>query len=352
MNYKGDIRLGETIDLKFTTVDSTGAPVTLAGTPVISAYVDNGTTEITAGITLTVDFDGRTGLHNIRIVATSGNGYATATNIELVITTGTIAGVSAVGYVVGSFSIENRSAVRPTVASRTLDVTATGGAGIDWANVENPTTVLDLSGTKVKTATDVETDTADIQSRLPAALTGAGNIKADALVVSDKTNYALSAAGVQAIWDALTASLTTVGSIGKLIVDNLNATVSSRLATASITLAAGKVTVGTNDDKTGYSVGVGGIQSTSFAANAIDAAALATDAVNEIVAAIFSRAFSAGYSALTFDQMIKVIVSALAGILSGAATTTVTIRNLADSADVIVATVDADGNRSAVVITP
>lgn len=58
----------------------------------------------------------------------------------------------------------------PTVASRTLDVSATGGAGIDWANVEAPTTTLNLSGTTIKTATDVETDTANIQTRIPAAL--------------------------------------------------------------------------------------------------------------------------------------------------------------------------------------
>jgi hypothetical protein len=71
-------------------------------------------------------------------------------------------------------------------------------------------------------ATDaIIADTEDIQGRLPAALTGAGNIKADAQVVSDKTSYALSSAGVQAIWDALTSALTTAGSIGKRIVDFL-----------------------------------------------------------------------------------------------------------------------------------
>ncbi len=46
---------------------------------------------------------------------------------------------------------------------------------------------------------------ADIQARLPAALTGAGNLKADAQVVSDKTGYTLSAAGVLAVWNQLTA---------------------------------------------------------------------------------------------------------------------------------------------------
>src|SRR5688572_17908111 len=101
-----DYTLGETVDFKFTTCEpDTGAPITLAGTPVISAYVDNSTTQITAGITLSVDFDGVTGLNNVRVVATSGNGFAAGTNVALIITTGTVDGVSAVGYKVAEFSI-------------------------------------------------------------------------------------------------------------------------------------------------------------------------------------------------------------------------------------------------------
>ncbi len=151
MSYRGDIRLGDTIDVKFTTRRfSTGAPFTLAGSPVISAYVDNGTTEITAGITLTVDFDGITGLNNVRVVATSGNGFTTSTNVQLVITTGTVDSVSVVGEVVAEFSIEKRSALMPTTAARTLDVSTTGEAGIDWANIGSPTTTVNLSGTSTK----------------------------------------------------------------------------------------------------------------------------------------------------------------------------------------------------------
>lgn len=52
---------------------------------------------------------------------------------------------------------------------------------------------------------------------------------------NDKTGYSLSSAGVQAIWDALTSALSVTGSVGKLIVDNVNATISSRLATAGYT---------------------------------------------------------------------------------------------------------------------
>src|SRR4030067_854967 len=184
MSHHGDIRLGDTVDLKFSTRSfPTGVPTTLAGTPVISAYVGNSVTQITAGITLTVDFAGLTGLHNTRVVATSGNGYATASNYDLVITTGTVGGVSVVGEVVGSFSIEARSALMPTTAARTLDVSATGEAGLDWANIGRPTTAQNL---------------------------GATNIDVDQIVAS------VSGA---------------VGSVTGLTASNLDATVSSRMAT-------------------------------------------------------------------------------------------------------------------------
>lgn len=49
------------------------------------------------------------------------------------------------------------------------------------------------------------------------------------------TSVNISAAAVQAIWDALTSALTTVGSIGKRLADNIDATISSRLASASYT---------------------------------------------------------------------------------------------------------------------
>src|SRR3990167_7421655 len=148
-NYLGDFRLEDTFDFKFTTVDTSGVPITLAGTPVVSAYPGNSLTELTAGITLTVDFDARTGLHNVRVVATAANGYATATNYALVITAGTVGGSSVVGYVIGHFSLKARSALTPTTPGQSLDVSAGGEAGLDWANIGSPTTAQNLSGTTV-----------------------------------------------------------------------------------------------------------------------------------------------------------------------------------------------------------
>ena len=48
-------------------------------------------------------------------------------------------------------------ALVPTTAGRPLDVTATGAAGIDLANVEGQSAALALSGTTIKAVTDVDT---------------------------------------------------------------------------------------------------------------------------------------------------------------------------------------------------
>jgi hypothetical protein len=46
--------------------------------------------------------------------------------------------------------------------------------------------------------------------------------------LTDKIAFVLSSAGVQAIWDAATSALTSIGSIGKLLVTDIDATISSR----------------------------------------------------------------------------------------------------------------------------
>lgn len=54
--------------------------------------------------------------------------------------------------------------------------------------------------------------------------------------------------------------------------------------------------------------------------------------------------------AYTLRQIMRLVVSALAAKLSGAATASVTIRDVNDTKDRITATVDADGNRTAVTL--
>lgn len=145
MSYHGDIELGDTIDLYFTTVDTSGVPATLSGTPVVSAYEDNGTTEITAGITLTADFDTRTGLNQVRVVAASASGYEKGKAYSLVITTGTVGGASVVGYVVGSFSIQQRGTA---AQRRALDGIVTFTATTGGSTTSIPTSTMNPAANK------------------------------------------------------------------------------------------------------------------------------------------------------------------------------------------------------------
>ena len=57
-------------------------------------------------------------------------------------------------------------------------------------------------------------------------------------------------------------------------------------------------------------------------------------------------------SGTTLREALSVMLSALAGKVSGAGTATITFRHFNDTSDVIVATVDISGNRSAVTVTP
>lgn len=114
MSYQGDISASQILYFTFTS-NSAGVPTTLSGSPALSIYKDDSTsTETTTGITLLVDYDGLTGLNNVK-VNTSGSFYAVGHDYSVIITTGTIGGVSAIGYVVGSFSIENRSTIKSIV---------------------------------------------------------------------------------------------------------------------------------------------------------------------------------------------------------------------------------------------
>jgi hypothetical protein len=345
MTFFGDIRLGESIDVKFCTVNTSGVPTTLAGTPVVAAYPGNSTTEITAGITLTVDFDARTGLNNVRVVATGGNGYATATNYALVITTGTVGGTSVVGYVIGTFSIENRSALMPTTAARTLDVSAGGEGGVDWANVGTPGSTVSLSATTVGTATTVTTVNGLAANAITAASIATGAVDADALASdavteirsvasgtadSGTTTTMVDAArteadtdywkgcwilftsgtiagqarlitGFNAATDTITFAPATTQAVGTQTYEILPAGgVDLRLWLGS---APNSLVIGRVDASVGVAQ-AGAISASSFAANAVDAAALAADAVAEIAGGVWNEDATAHQTIGTFGQAI------------------------------------------------
>lgn len=217
-----------------------------------------------------------------------------------------------------NISIMGPMPLQPTVQARTLDVTATGAAGLDWGNVENKTTANDLSATDIQLCDTVTTltghtpQTGDNFARLGAP--AGASVSADIAVIEAQTDdIGIAGAG-------LTAVAIGVGGI------------------ASTSFAAGAIDAA--------AIAANAIGASEIADGAIDAGALAADAVDEILDDTI------GDGTLTVRQALRALVAGMAGKLSGAATTTVTIRNTADTADVIVATVDASGNRTAVTLTP
>lgn len=198
--HLGDYDTSAVIYGKFTTFrPSTGAAYTLGGTPALSVYKDNNTTQTTTGVTLTADFDGVTGLNHFAI-DTSDAFYAAGSFFDIVITTGTVDSVSVVGAVVGSFTLRKTSALKPTTAGRTLDVSAGGEAGVDWANVGSPTTSLALTGTTIATTQKVDVETIKTQAvtaaagvTFPTSIASPTNITAGTITtVTNLTNAATS----------------------------------------------------------------------------------------------------------------------------------------------------------------
>lgn len=258
MSYRGDISLGATLDVKFTTRQfSTGAPFALSG-GAVAAYVDNSTTEITAGITLSANFDGRTGLNNVRVVASSGNGFAGGTNVDLVLTAGTVDGVSVAGEAVASFSIANRGGMWDEVLTGATHNIASS-AGRRLRQLETATTAF--SGTiSSPTATTVVLD---------VAASGTDDFYKPGLLVID------GVAGIQF----------------RRITSYVGATRTVTVATAFATTPTGgdaayiipwatvRVSEIDNDVITAAAIANGAIDAATFAAGAIDAAAIAAGAI-------------------------------------------------------------------------
>jgi hypothetical protein len=207
---------------------TTGALVAADSTP-SAVWYEDGSTGLTTGITVTSNFDGVTGSYLIAIACTTANGFEAGKRYSIVMFA-TIEGVDQMAEIANfilmrqnqlpgalpvdvhgisgdSTAADNMEAMydgtgytnsngpakqsqlpsalvsgrvdasvgayqsgltplQPTVSGRTLDVSAGGEAGLDWANIGSPTTSVNLSGTTVKDATDVNTDTDTLLARL------------------------------------------------------------------------------------------------------------------------------------------------------------------------------------------
>ena len=252
MKHLGDYDASTVIYGKFTTFrPSTGAVFTLGGTPALSVYKDNSTTQSTTGVTLTVDFDSVTGLHHYAIdTSADGTFYSAGSFFSIVITAGTVDSVSVVGTVVAEFTIRKNSALKPTTAGRTLAVDASGRAlgDVDTIKTQTVTCVAGVTVlASVGTAATSTAQTGDAYARLGAP--AGASLAADVAAVKAETATIVGQTGTTGV---------VVGSI----------------AANAITATA---------------IAAGALTATKFAAGAIDAAALATDAANEIRDAVWAK---------------------------------------------------------------
>lgn len=197
-----DYTLESTFDVKFTTrAFATGIPTALVS-GAIAAYPDNSTTQLTAGLTLTASFDSVAGLNNIRVAATAANGYASGSTYYLVLTAGTVGGVSVVGEVVGMFTLGR------------------GAAAVDLANGTDGLTALKtvLDAILVDTGTTLQAELDAIQAAVITNAAGT-DIAADIValkavadaVLADTDDIGVAGAGLTALASA--ANLATVDTV-------------------------------------------------------------------------------------------------------------------------------------------
>jgi hypothetical protein len=199
--------------------------------------------------------------------------------------------------------------------------------------------ILTDTGTTLQGELDgIQADTEDIQSRLPAALVS-GRIDASvgAMASGVLTAAALATDAVgeiaDGVWDEPYSGHTTAGTYGGRIPRSQNSNVEVQIT------GSGHAAADIHELQPAV------IDHTHFAAGAIDANALAASAASEIATAVVGATIE---GTETVQGVLRLVRAATVGKLAGAATNTVTIRDAADTKNRITATVDADGNRSAV----
>jgi len=218
----GDRYSGCTLYGSFTTVTTTGAPTAISGLPgdksAGNAFLAAWKAEqpfscSTAGITERWDCNGAVGWNTFSVnTNASPTFYSCGKDYLLVLHGGTVGGTCVSYYTIATFSLKNRAALLPTISGRPLDVSATGEAGVDWANVGSPTTAVALSCTTTFSLTSV---------------TNAVN----AILASPTTVQAIACT----VWDETRARFGTCGTFGFLLDCAVHTVTPSVTATSSFT---------------------------------------------------------------------------------------------------------------------
>ena len=195
MKYLGNLTEDQIIDFKFSTHKADGTPITLAN-GAVKVYKGNATdTEINTGVTLSVDFDGVTGLHNVNIDTSAAAFYAVANDYSVVITAGTVDSVSVVGTVLATFSIENRFGSSSTALDAILvesGITPSAALTDDAGNQLTSINVRQALAAMLSTLAAVLAGAATTTVTTKQAAKPAGNTRISATVDADGNRSAVT----------------------------------------------------------------------------------------------------------------------------------------------------------------
>ena len=209
----------------------------------------------------------------------------------------------------------------PTVSGRSLDVSAGGEAGVDWANVGSPTTANALTGTTIATTQKV-----DVETIKTNPVVNAGTI------TFPTTATLASTTNITAGTITTVTNLTNAPTSGDLTaVMKASVTTAATAATPTAAAVTAGVTVTTNNDKTGYALtavtGLGN-QTANITGNLSGSVNSVTSNVNADVVKLNGDATAAAVLAVLNGTTIV-----YSGTVTGAATTTTLIDSGLTQAD-------------------
>lgn len=276
---------------------------------------------------------------------------------------------------------DNQTAVASVNATQLAGQTIIAAAGVTFpASVASPTNITAGTITTVTNLTNAPTAgdlTATMKTSVTTAATAATPIAASvtgavgSVAVGGITAASFAVNALDAVWSVasrlLTAGTNIVlakgvgvtglndldaagvrGAVG-LALANLDTQVATLATAANLATVASYVDTEVASILAAVDTEVAAIKAKTDLIPALPAAVADIPTANANADALLDRAAGVETNR-TVRQTLRLMLAALGGKLSGAATTTVAIRDTNDLVNRIVATVDADGNRSVVIL--
>lgn len=189
----------------------------------------------------------------------------------------------------------------PTTSGRSIDVTAGGAVGIDWANVESPTTTVGLTGTTISTSQAVASVSGAVGSVTGAVGSVTGNVGGNVVgSVASVTGGINTGAGVITTLDALDTAQDSQHATTQGKVDTAQADLDILTGADGVVIASGTQTFNMTGSITGNLSGsVGSV--TGAVGSVTGAVGSVTATVSADVVSVSGDATAADNLELMFD---------------------------------------------------